>query len=143
MIFLLQLVSSLSMTVIIGLVQVLIYPQFAHVHESNREQYHLFHQLRITYLVGPLMLTEAATLVWLWFDPLLRHPSLLIASVCLLLIWLQTAFHIVPIHHQLTQSTATYQALVQSLVRANRYRTSFWIIKSIALVYLVSSLLAR
>ena len=120
--------ASLSMLTLIVLVQVVIYPQFAHVGHSELTDYAMAHVRRISYVVVPVMLAEAASLAGLWTFPNTRTPALYCSTTLLALIWLLTFIKIVPIHNQLC--AYGNPKIIPTLVRLNAYRTRLWILKT-------------
>ncbi|MDA8575793.1 hypothetical protein N9L24_01975 [Candidatus Marinamargulisbacteria bacterium] len=123
-----QATASLSMLTLIILVQVVIYPQFAHVGHSELTDYAMAHVRRISYVVVPIMLAEAASLAGLWAFPNAHTPALYWTTTLLALIWLLTFIKIVPIHNQLCAHGNPQN--IPLLVKLNAYRTGLWILKT-------------
>ena len=67
LLFLAHLGTTLLMVGVIWIVQVVHYPLFSGVGTDGWAAYEAAHQSRITLIVGPLMLAELATAVWLVF----------------------------------------------------------------------------
>ena len=90
---LLQAFATFAMTGLIWFVQVVHYPLFRAVAEPGYAAYQDAHMRLTTLVVGPLMLLEAATALWLVHDrPGFVPPALAWTGLALLaVIWLSTA----------------------------------------------------
>ena len=97
--------STIFMTGLIWIIQVVHYPLFAKVGLDVFPAYSRAHQTLITLVVGPPMLLEAATAV-------------------LLVVWLSTAALQVPAHAKLVSGFDA--ATADFLVRSNWIRTIGW-----------------
>jgi len=127
----LALATSLMMTGLIWLVQVVHYPSFHHIDQTQFRQFSTFHTQNITYIVMPLMAVELLSSLVL----VIRNPDPFNLSMIALLaiIWLSTAFISVPCHNQLAHG---YNAeVVDHLIRTNWIRTIAWTIKSALLIW--------
>ena len=138
----LQCVATFAMTGLIWFVQVVHYPLFARVGTEGYAGYQDQHMRLTTWVVGPLMLLEAATAVWMAIE---RPPGVgpAVAWVGLLLlavIWLATALLAVPRHEALRRGfdPRTHAALVAS----NWVRTGAWTLRSGLLLLVLRSALA-
>ena len=120
------------MTVIIILVQRVIYPQFHHA--KNLRTYAQEHVKRISPIVMPVMLLEFFTLVILWFNTA-TYSNFLIFLITLLLlaIWIVTFFLMLPLHNRITQG----EDCISDLIVRNYYRTGLWLVKTGLLVYML------
>ena len=128
--FVLHTVATLAMFGAIWIVQLVHYPLFSGVGEASWTDYEGQHQMRITWVVGPLMILELVTAVWLVFDRPLFMPNwtALLGVVLVGVIWLSTAFVQMPLHRALSQvfDAATHQ----SLVATNWIRTATWSLRA-------------
>ena len=123
------LVNLLSTWFLVGLIwtiQVVHYPLFAAVGADRFVAYENAHARLITFVVGPVMLVEAATTVLL---VVARPPSvpawIVWAGLGLLaVIWLSTAFVQVPAHGRLAEGFD--EVVHQRLVSSNWIRTIAW-----------------
>ena len=122
--------STLLMTGVIWVIQLVHYPLFAQVGASGYEGYQAEHMRRITWLVGPLMLTEAGATLWLFKVASSPHlQSAFIGLFLLGVIWLSTATLQVPAHSKLT--SAWDPSAHQRLVWTNWIRTLAWSARSL------------
>ena len=121
-----QIASTGVLTGLIWTIQIVHYPLFAAVGDAEFVSYQQQHSKRITIVVGPLMLVEAATAVLLvglrptsvpeWIP----WAGLAMVIVC----WLSTALVQIPCH---TRLAAGFDPEIhQRLVRSNWIRTIAW-----------------
>ncbi|MGB3541981.1 hypothetical protein [Rubrivirga sp.] len=137
-----NLAATLLMTGVIWIVQVVHYPLFAGVGVEGWTAYEASHQSRITLVVGPLMLIELATAVWLIADRPDAVPAwmVLVGAGLVGVIWASTAFLQVPLHNALGGS---FDAEAHGkLVSTNWVRTLAWTVRS-GLVLWMAALAAR
>lgn len=134
---LVNLASTLFLTGLIWLVQLVHYPLFAQVGSAEFVNYENMHRRMITPLVGPMMLLELGTAVGL----LVRRPETIPTWAAwtgfglAVVIWLSTALLQVPEHDVLSNGfdTAAYQRLVST----NWWRTAAWSLRSLLMLWCV------
>jgi hypothetical protein len=119
-----------ALTGLVWTVQVVQYPLFAGAGRDGFRAYHEAHCRRISFVVGPLMLAEAATGVALLLAPPTGIPAILpgVGFALLLLNWLSTAFVQVPLHGRLARGFARRPH--RALVATNWIRTVAWSVRS-------------
>jgi hypothetical protein len=143
MLLLVHLVATWYMVGLIWFVQLVHYPQFGGVGRAEFRAYAQEHQRRTTWVVGPPMLVEATTGLWL----LLRPPTLagrvpfLVGGALLALVWLSTALLQVPRHRVLARGYdgATHRTLVAT----NWLRTVGWTVRGALVLWLAARLVGR
>ncbi|MCX6592212.1 MAG: hypothetical protein NTZ56_11865 [Acidobacteria bacterium] len=138
MLVLANLASTLFMTGLIWLIQLVHYPLFAQVGRDEFVNYEDMHRRMITPVVGPVMLLELVTTMGL----LVKRPETMptwaawtgfgLAAV----IWLSTALLQVPEHGVL--SNGFNAAAHQRLVSTNWLRTVAWSLRSLLMLWCVS-----
>ena len=131
---LLQAFATFAMTGLTWFVQVVNYPLFRAVGAPGYAAYQDEHMRLTTLVVGPLMLLEAATALWLVYDrPGFVPPALAWTGVALLaVIWLSTALLAVPRHEALRHG---FDAPAHAaLVATNWIRTAAWTARSFLLL---------
>jgi hypothetical protein len=109
------------------------YPTYRFVSQDIFYLFQKFHVRRITFVVGPVMIIELFTGAWLTFK---LQPQILPALnfALLVLTWISTTVFSIPTHEKLLQH---YQpSLVNYLIKTNWFRTIFWSLRSILLIYL-------
>ncbi len=123
---LLHTVSTLMMTGLIWMVQLVHYPLFTHVGAATFHSYADQHTRRITWLVAPLMLGEAlaATALVVLLEPGVARTLAIVGVVLLLVIWASTGLVQVPCHARLSRGFDA--ATVRRLVGTNWIRTAAW-----------------
>ncbi len=134
-IFVIHLVATFFMTGVIWIIQLVHYPSFRFVSSEGFLKFSEFHQSSITWVVGPMMVVELLTGLYLWLH---QPTSLVWPLLCFLtlLIWLSTFFLSVPLHTQLIVSGYDL-ALIDKLVSTNWPRTLFWSLRSLILIQVV------
>ena len=134
-----NLASTLFMTGLIWLIQLVHYPLFVQVGAHEFQAYHHRHSTRITPLVGPAMLIELLTALWLALSPAEDSfkTTYVIGAILLGLIWASTACIQVPLHHRLSQKRNARQ--LELLVDLNWIRTLLWSLRSTLLLWVVFS----
>jgi len=126
---LVQLVSCATMTGIIWIVQVAIYPLFAKLQGEVFHDYHDRYMTRVSFVIGPLMLIEAlACAACLWWG---KPQDFLVPTILLAIIWLSTFFIQVPQHKSLTPES------VPALVKSNWLRTLAWTARAFILAHML------
>lgn len=131
--------ASVALTGLIWFVQVVHYPLFAAVGESEFARYEALHVRRTGYVVMPLMLTELVTAAWLAYRPPAPDSAWATFTGLALLtaVWLSTAFGQVPCHRRLESGFDA--ATVGRLVATNWLRTVAWTARAVLALYLVGA----
>ncbi len=137
-VFITHIVATLFMTGLIWFVQLVHYPLMHMVDADRFGGFEKQHQRRITWIVGPAMLTEGATAVaWLVIRP---GDVLVWTSVGLLLIiWLSTALQQVPEHRRLEDRFDGDAH--RRLVRTNWVRTIAWSLRSVIVCWMLAGMI--
>ena len=128
-----QFASTLGMLGVIWVVQLCVYPRFEDLDPQKFIGAHQRHCRGIGLVVGPLMMTELVTavfLVWVANDSWLQWAILFLT----LAIFLTTAIVQAPCHDKLSQGFD--QRRCQSLTQGNWLRTGLWSIKAILVMTL-------
>lgn len=120
---------------LIWFVQVVHYPLFLYVGESQYPVYQKVHMQRTTWVVGPVMLVELLTSVWLIWQHWMV-TGLWIGLGLLGIIWLSTGLLQVPRHNRLLLGfDLSHHRL---LVVTNWVRTCAWTGRGIVMIWLLS-----
>ena len=138
---LLQVSATLAMVGLIWFVQIVHYPLLAKVGRDAFRRYELDHQRLTTWVVAPLMLTEAITAaILVWSHPVGVSSTLLWAGFGLLIsIWAMTYLVQVPQHASLV--LAYDVGLHRRLVLGNWYRTLAWSLRGVLVIMILGQLL--
>ncbi|TGM73506.1 hypothetical protein EHQ96_00995 [Leptospira levettii] len=118
-----QLISCAMMVAVIWIIQILHYPTFFYINESDFSKFHEFHSSRITWIVAPLMFLELVSASFLWYlemNSIFYRLNLVLA----IFVWFVTFFVSVPIHNQLLKGKDLNQ--IKRLVFTNWIRTGVW-----------------
>jgi hypothetical protein len=127
----LHVASTWALVGLIWIVQVVIYPSFAHVGSSDLPVFHVAHCRRITWIVAPLMGVELVTGIVLLTDPPpgIEQPLLWFGAALMVVNWVCTGLVSVPLHGRLVgRDRATVQA---RLVATNWIRTVVWSLRGV------------
>ena len=118
--------ATLAMVGLIWFVQIVHYPLFELASASRFERFAAQHQRRTSYVVIPLMITEAATALTLLVAPPagLGRGLLWLGLLLLAVIWLSTGIFQVPLHRRLANDRDA--AAMRRLVTSNWLRTVAW-----------------
>ena len=92
-----RLIIDFGLVVLIWLVQIIIYPSFEFVESSQFRKWHERYTNRISFFVGPLMLSQVA----LWLTAAYQFNDWLsyFALACIGIVWLSTIGLSVPCHN--------------------------------------------
>lgn len=120
-------ISTSMMAGVIWTMQLVHYPLFARVGADVFPLYQREHMCRISWIVGPAMLVEAASATWLMVDRPRGVPAWAAAAGLALVcaIWLSTALLQGPTHGRLLRHGAD-AARIRFLVTTNWLRTVAW-----------------
>ena len=141
-VFLVHLGATLLMVGVIWIVQVVHYPLFVGVGSEGWAAYEAAHQSRITLVVGPLMVAELVTAVWLVLDRPAALPTwaVVLGAGLVVLIWASTAFVQVPLHSALG---GAFDAEAHGrLVATNWIRTVAWTARGGLVLWMTARLAA-
>lgn len=133
-ILLVHVVTTWYMIGLIWFVQVVHYPLLAAVGREQFTDYERRHVASTTWVVGPPMLLELFTAVFLlWVRPASIELWLVwVGLIALLLIWASTFFLQVPCHDKLSRSFD--ESAHRQLVRTNWLRTIAWSIRGLVVI---------
>jgi uncharacterized membrane protein len=127
---LVHLAAAAYMAGVIWFVQVVHYPLFAEVPPEASAGYARVNQPRTARVVGPAMLVEGITAIWLFVDPPADLSRWLpfISGLVLAVVLLSTVLVQVPRHARLAEESSSdgLREVVASLVAGNWIRTVGW-----------------
>lgn len=133
-VFFLHFTSTVFMTGVIWLVQLVHYPSFQYIKSDEFPKFCQFHQNSITWVVGPMMVFELISGLYLVFSPL-ASAKLYLGLGLIALVWLSTFFLSVPLHTKLLLGPDP--EVIRNLVLTNWPRTLLWTLRSIILLGIV------
>lgn len=128
--------AACAMAGVLWIVQLVVYPAFRLVRTDDLPTHASTHAARITPVVGPLMLLEAAGFGGLLVMQASIPTWLLVAGAITLVVnWLSTFLWQVPLHGRLQRGDGR---AIEPLVRSNWLRTVVWTVRGVlgcAMVY--------
>lgn len=121
---------------LIWFVQVVHYPIFKEVGKQNFHQFHVAHTTLTGKIVILPMLVELGLSFWLVWE--LENFDSIIALLFTILLWMLTAWIFVPLHGKLGDKKNGYDLeIIKKLVFRNWFRTVFWSLRLLFLIYMV------
>ena len=124
--------STSLMVGIIWVIQLLHYPTFHFIKESNYVEFQHFHMQRISFIVVPAMILELLSAFMLVYY--IRSNLLTVCLIILLVIWLITFVFFTKLHQSLLGGYD--KIIVDKLVQINWARTILWSLRLIILIYI-------
>ena len=124
--------STSLMVGIIWVIQLLHYPTFHFIKESDYVEFQHFHMQRISFIVVPVMIIELLSgfmLVYYFWSNLF-----ILCLIILLFIWLITFVFFTKLHQSLLDGYD--KKIVDKLVKINWSRTVLWSLRLIILIYI-------
>ena len=117
---------------VILMTQIVSYPMFLIVDNKSFSSYHMHYTFNISKIVLPLMILE----VFLVIEMLVNKFDILsfISLILVILIWTSTFFIQVPYHNVI--SKGFNEKTISRLILSNWIRTTLWLAKLMALVFL-------
>ena len=118
-----RLLADTGLLLLILITELITYPSFRAMSTERLSQWHAVYTQRISYLVAPLMFTQAilgAAHTYVQFNGLSLATFILIL-LCFALTFLQA----VPLHNQIARGEKIAEA-VEDLIAKNKYRTFIW-----------------
>lgn len=131
----LQVVSTLYLTGLIWIIQVVQYPFFSHLEKADFVKYHDAYRFWITPVVAPAMLVELFSAILIVFFPpaAIDFRLLIVGLILAVIVWISTFFIQVPLHEKLA---AGFDADAhRALVRTNWIRTAAWSLRAALMAY--------
>ena len=124
--------STSLMVGIIWVIQLLHYPTFHFIKESDYVEFQHFHMQRISFIVVPVMIIELLSGFMLVYY--FRSNLLILCLIILLVIWLITFVFFTNLHQILLGGYD--KIIVDKLVQFNWSRTVLWSLRLIILIYI-------
>ena len=124
--------STSLMVGIIWVIQLLHYPAFHFIKESDYVEFQHFHMQRISFIVVPVMILELFSAFMLVYY--VRSNLLILCLIILLFIWLITFVFFTKLHQSLLSGYD--KIIVDKLVQINWSRTVLWSLRLIILIYI-------
>lgn len=129
MIDLIELIQCYITFALFGLIwtiQLVHYPAFHYIDLKKFTEFEKMHMVKITYIVGPLMLGEFVVSLTLLFLTAFALKSIIVFIIVILL-WLSTLLFSIPCHKKLANEKNDGE--IQKLISTNWARTILWSLK--------------
>jgi len=129
-----HLISTSIMVGVIWVVQLVHYPSFKYVNESNYIIFQKYHMSNISYIVFPVMFTELITAILILF---FGEESLffMLSLICLFLIWVITGVLFTKFHNILQKGKDL--KMIEKMIKANWMRTLLWTLRLIMILFVI------
>lgn len=138
MVLLVHTAATLFMTGLIWFVQIVHYPLFSMVGRNEFQEYERLHQMQTTWVVGPAMLIELLTGLWLLKSPPAGSQfAAWMGLLLIVIIWLTTAGLSVPAHNRLAEEFS--DTAYRKLVSTNWIRTIAWSARAVLVLWIVQN----
>ena len=124
--------STSLMVGIIWVIQLLHYPTFHFIKQSDYVEFQHFHMQRISFIVVPVMIMELLSGFMLVYY--FRSNLFILCLTILLVIWLITFVFFTKLHQSLLGGYD--KIIVNKLVQINWSRTVLWSLRLIILIYI-------
>lgn len=130
-----QYFASFALVGLIWTIQIVHYPLMKYVTIENFKSFHEQHSQFISWIVIPLMLTEAFSLMYIAYYELASNKAALIYTLIFLttINWFSTFLIQVPIHTKLSHQGYSLQ-LIEKLILTNWIRTISWSFKGVIII---------
>lgn len=133
--FLMMHITSTSIMVgVIWVIQLVHYPSFKYVNESDYIIFQKYHMSNISYIVFPVMFTELITAILILF---FGEESLffMLSLICLFLIWVITGVLFTKFHNILQKGKDL--KMIEKMIKANWMRTLLWTLRLIMILFVI------
>jgi hypothetical protein len=112
---------DVALFILIWMTQLVVYPTFTKMEESNAKQWHPNYTIKISYLAAPLMLMHLGVAAWqLYIEQSLYT---IFSAAAIIATFLITFFQAVPLHNQVELPESSSRELFQKLLKINASRT--------------------
>ena len=122
------------MTGVIAVIQSVHYPSFADIADLKFVDFHRRHSDGLGFIVGPVMVVELATALWLCHN---LGALAILNFAAVLGLWLSTFLISVPCHNSL--ASGFLADAHRKLVRTNWIRTALWSSRSLAFLLVLAT----
>ena len=126
--------STSIMVGVIWVIQLVHYPSFKYVKDSDYIIFQKYHMSNISYIVFPVMCTELVTALFIFFS---GEESLffVLSLICLFLIWVITGVLFSKFHSIL--QTGKDLKIIEKMIKANWIRTLLWTMRLIMILFVI------
>ena len=129
-----HLTSTSIMVGIIWVIQLVHYPSFKYVKESDFIIFQKYHMINISYIVFPIMFTELITSLLIFFSGE-KSFFFMLSLICLSMIWVITGVLFTKFHSIL--QTGKDLKMIEKMIKANWIRTLLWTMRLIMILFVI------
>ena len=129
-----HLTSTSIMVGVIWVIQLVHYPSFKYVNESDYIIFQKYHMSNISYIVFPIMFTELTTAILIFFSGE-KSFFFMLSLICLFLIWVITGVLFTKFHNILQKGKDL--KMIDKMIKANWMRTSLWTLRLIMIFFVI------
>ena len=129
-----HIISTSIMVGVIWVVQLVHYPSFKYVNESDYIIFQKYHMSNISNIVFPVMFTELITaLIILFFGE--KSLFFVLSLICLFLIWVMTGVLFTKYHSILKEGKDLM--IIEKMIKANWIRALLWTMRLIMILFVI------
>ena len=129
-----HIISTSIMVGVIWVMQLVHYPSFKYVKESDYIIFQKYHMSNISYIVFPVMFTELITaLIILFFGE--KSLFFVLSLICLFLIWVITGVLFTKYHSILKEGKDLM--IIEKMIKANWIRALLWTMRLIMILFVI------
>ena len=129
-----HIISTSIMVGVIWVIQLVHYPSFKYVNESDYINFQKYHMSNISYIVFPVMFTELITaLIILFFGE--KSLFFVLSLICLFLIWVITGVLFTKYHSILKEGKDLM--IIEKMIKANWIRALLWTMRLIMILFVI------
>ena len=129
-----HLTSTSIMVGVIWVIQLVHYPSFKYVNESDYIIFQKYHMSNISYIVYPIMFTELTTAILIFFSGE-KSFFFMLSLICLFLIWVITGVLFTKFHNILQKGKDL--KMIEKMIKANWMRTLLWTLRLIMIFFVI------
>ena len=129
-----HLTSTSIMVGVIWVIQLVHYPSFKYVNESDYIIFQKYHMSNISYIVFPVMFTELTTAILIFFFGE-KSFFFMLSLICLFLIWVITVVLFTKFHNILQKGKDL--KMIEKMIKANWMRTLLWTLRLIMILFVI------
>ena len=129
-----HIISTSIMVGVIWVIQLVHYPSFKYVNESDYIIFQKYHMSNISNIVFPVMFTELITaLIILFFGE--KSLFFVLSLICLFLIWVMTGVLFTKYHSILKEGKDLM--IIEKMIKANWIRALLWTMRLIMILSVI------
>ena len=129
-----HIISTSIMVGVIWVIQLVHYPSFKYVNESDYIIFQKYHMSNISNIVFPVMFTELITaLIILFFGE--KSLFFVLSLICLFLIWVMTGVLFTKYHSILKEGKDL--TIIEKMIKANWIRALLWTMRLIMILFVI------